>query len=134
MGWQDPSPRARARTIAAAGNPMAQPGYADPGVRLSFTTIVARALVALLVGFLVYAGAHKGLGGWLGPAHALAVLAGSLVLAAVIGWLVLRTLMRTPEFAERRGWDDTSGLTFGEAVAADVVGEVIGAAIDAVTD
>jgi len=69
------------------------------------------------------------------------VLAGSLALAAAIGWLVLRTLMRTPEFAERRGWfgrrrgwDDTSGLTFGEAVAADVVGEVIGAAIDAAID
>jgi len=139
MGWQDPSPRVRTRSTA--GNPAAQPGYADPGVRLSFGTIVVRALVALLVAFLMYEGARKGLGGWLGPAHAMAVLAGSLALAAVAGWLVLRTLMRTPEvvgkrgwFGGRRGWDDTSGLTFGEAVAADVVGEVIGAAIDAVID
>jgi hypothetical protein len=139
MGWEDPSPRARAGT--SAGNPVAQPGYADPGVRLSFGTIVVRALVALLVGFLMYQGAHKGLGGWLGPARAIAVLACSLSLAAVTGWLVLRTLMRTPEyvggrgwFGRRRGWDDTSSLSFGEAVAADAVGEVVGAVIDAVTD
>jgi hypothetical protein len=129
MGWEDPSPRARVRT--STGNPGAQPGYTDPGVRLSFGTIVVRALVALLVGFLMYEGAHKGLGSWLGPAHTIAVLACSLSLAAVTGWLVLRTLMRTPEHVGGRGWDDTSSLSFGEA---DAIGDVVGAVIDAVTD
>jgi len=139
MGWQDPSPRARARS--PAGNPAAQPGYGDPGVRLSFLTIVVRALVALLVGGSVYAGAHKGLGGWFGPAHELAAVAIPAVLAVIVGWLVLRALMRMPEsdgrrgwFGRRRGWGDSSGLTFGEAVAADVTGDIVEAFVDAATD
>ena len=139
MGWEEPSPRARSRSTG--GSPAARPGYGDPGVRLSFMTIVVRWAVALLVGGLVYAGAHKGFSGWLGPARGLTVLAISLALAAVVAWLVLRVLMRLPEsegagisFGRRRRWNDTSGLTFGEAVAADAVGEVVGAIIDAATD
>jgi len=139
MGWQDPSPRARGR--APAGRPAARPGDGDPGVRLSFTTIVLRWAVALLVGGLVYAGAHKGFGGWLGPVHAMVVLAIAIALAVLVGWLVLRVLMRLPESegagvssGRRRRWDDSSGLTFGEAVAADAAGEVVGAVIDAITD
>lgn len=139
MGWQDPSPRARARS--SGGNPAAQPGYGDPGVRLSFVTIVVRVLVALLVGGLAYAGAHEGLGAWFGPAHAMAAVAIPLALALVVGWLALRALMRMPErdgrrgwFGRRRGWDDSSGLTFGEAVAADVTGDFVEAFIDAATD
>jgi hypothetical protein len=139
VGWEDPSPRARARS--PAGDPTAQPGYGDAGVRLSFTTIAARWAVALLAGGLVYAGAHKGFGLWLGPERAMPVLAISLVLAAVVAWLLLRALMRLPESegagvspGRRRGWDDTSGLTFGEVVAADVAGDVVGAIIDAATD
>lgn len=139
MGWQDPSPRRQARS--PAGNPDAQPGYGDPGVRLSFMTIVMRWALALLVGGLVYAGAHKGFRQWLGPAHAMAALAIPVALAAFVAWLVLRVVMRLPESegigvspGRRRGWDDSSGLTFGEAVVADVVGEGIGAALDALTD
>ena len=141
MGWQDPSPRARARS--PVGNPAAQPGYGDPGVRLSFLTIVMRGGVALMVGGLAYFGAHKGLGGWLGPPHAVLVFGLSAALAALVGLVVLRALMRLPGsdsagrrtwFGSRRGWDDSSGLTFGEAVAVDVAGEVVGALIDAATD
>jgi len=139
MGWEDPSPRLRARS--PGGNPAARPGYGDPGSRLSFTTIMLRWGLALLVGGLVYAGAHKGFGSWLGPAHAMAVLVISVALAAAVAWRVLRVLMRLPEsagvgfsFGRRRRWDDTSGLTFGEVVAADAVGEVVGAVIDAAID
>jgi hypothetical protein len=139
MGWEDPSPRAQA--CSPGGNPAAQPGYGDPGVRLSFMVIAMRWAVALLVGGLVYAGAHKGFGAWFGPAHATAVLAISLALAAAVAWLLLRVLMRLPQsegagvsLGRRRGWDDTSGLTFGEVVAADAVGDVVGAIIDAATD
>ena len=139
MGWEDPSPRGRAR--APGGNPAVQPGYGDPGVRLSLTIILMRWAVALLVGGLVYAGAHKGFGGWLGPAHAMTVLAVSLALAAVVAWLVVRLLMRLPEsegigipFGRRRGWDDSSGLTFERAAAVDLTADVVSAFIDAATD
>ena len=139
MGWEDPSPRGRARP--PAGNPAAQPGYGDPGVRLSFMTIVMRWAVALFLAGLVWAGAHKGLGTWLGPDRAMPVLAISSALAAAVAWLALRVLMRLPEsegagvsLGRRRGWDDTSSLTFGEVVAADAVGDVVGAIIDAATD
>jgi hypothetical protein len=137
MGWQDPSPRARARS--PAGDPAAQPGYGDPGVRLPFMTIVVRAAVALLIGGLTYAGAYKGFGAWLGPAHALAVLAVSAALAVVLGGLVLRALMRLPAsdgvgipFADRRGWGHSAGLTLADA--ADLTGDVVDAFIDAATD
>jgi hypothetical protein len=138
MGWQDPSPRARARS--PVGDPSAQPGYGSPGARLSFMSILARAAIALMVAGLAYAGAHRGLGGWLGAAHAMLVVALSAALAVVVGGLVLRALVGLPEsgsggrggwFDRRRGWDDSSGLTFGEA---DAVGEVVGAIIDAATD
>ena len=139
MGWQDPSPRARARS--SGGSPAAQPGYGDAGPRLSFAAIMVRALVALLVGGAVYVGAHKGLGGWLGPAHAWAAVAIPAALALAVGWLALRASMRMPEgdgrrgwFGRRRGWDDSSGLTFGEAVAADAIGDVVGVIVDAATD
>ena len=139
MGWQDPSPRRHARS--PGGDPSAQPGYGDPGVRLSFMTIAMRWAVALLVGGLVYAGAHKGFGTWLGAGKAMMALAISLALAALFAWLVLRVLMRLPEsegvgfsIGRRRGWDDSAGLTFGEVVAADVAADVVGAVIDAVTD
>jgi len=141
VGWEEPSPRARARS--PAGNPAAQPGYGDPGVRLSFMAIAMRGGVALMVGGLCFSGAHKGLGGWLGPPHAVLVFVLSVALAVLMGWVVLRALLRLPGtdaggrrtwFGSRRGWDDSSGLTFGEAVAADVAGDVVGALIDAATD
>jgi len=152
VGWQDPSPRARAR--APAGSPAAQPGYqaTAPEIRLSFSTILGRAMLALGAGALAYAAAHAGMvslhGGRLAAAsHAALDIGASVAVAVVVGWAILRLLLRRPEpvglprrvrdgwFGRRRGWDDSrSGLTFGEAVAADAVGEVVGAVIDAVTD
>ena len=139
MGWEDPSPRRRARSTG--GDPAAQPGYGDPGMRLSFSTILVRWAVALLVGGLVYAGAHKGFGLWLGPAKATAALATSLAMAALVAWLVLRVLMRLPEsegvgipFGRRRDWDDSASLNFERAVAVDLTADVVSAFIDAATD
>ena len=151
MGWEDPSPRMRART--AAGNPSAQPGYgAGPGVRLSFGTIAWRAAQAGFAGVLAYAAAHAGMvslhgGRAAAAAHSTLDVAVAIAVAVVVGWLALRMLLSRPQgtglpryvreswYGRRRGWNDSyAGMTFGEAVAADVVGEVIGAAIDAVTD
>jgi hypothetical protein len=134
VGWTDPSPRRHARS--PGGNPALQPGYGDPGVRLSFMTIVLRCGVALVLGGLGYVGAHEGLGGWLGPSHTVLVAVLSLALAVLVSWGVLRGLMRLPETGGdgRRGWDDSSGLTFGEAVAGEVASDVVGALIDAATD
>jgi len=133
VGWEDPSPRARARS--PAGNRAAQPGYGDPGVRLSFTTIVGRAVVALLVGGVAYAGVHHGFHAWLASAHATALLALSVASAVVVGGLVLRALMRLPPSGSRRGWGDDSGFEVsdvGDAVGAVV--SVVGAIVDAATD
>jgi formate hydrogenlyase subunit 3/multisubunit Na+/H+ antiporter MnhD subunit len=137
VGWEDPSPRARPRS--PAGDPAAQPGYGDHGVRLSFVTIVLRAVAALLIGGVTYAGAHHGLVAWLGSAHAIAVLAISVALAVVVGWLLLRVLMRTPESGGRgrRGWADSSGLAFDDSDVGGAVGGVVaavGAVVDAATD
>jgi hypothetical protein len=97
--------------------------------------------VALLVGGLVYFGARKGLGLWLGPVKAPAALGIALALAAFVAWLALRALMRLPEsegagiaFGHRRGWDDSAGLSFGQAVAVDITADVVSAFIDAATD
>jgi hypothetical protein len=57
LGWEDPSPRARARS--PAGDPTAQPGGGDPGVRLSFATIVMRWAAALFLGGLGWAGTTR---------------------------------------------------------------------------
>lgn len=139
MDWEDPSPRRRARL--PAGDPAAQPGYGDPGMRLSFSTILMRWAVALGVGALVYAGAHKGFGLWLGPAKAMAASGLSLGVAALVAWPVLRALMRLPDsegvgipFGRRRGWDDSSGLTFEGAVAVELTADVVSAFIDAASD
>ena len=140
MGWEEPSPRARARS--PGGNPVAQPGYGEPGVRLSFSTILMRWAVALLVGGLVYAGANAGFNAGLGVAHALAALLISLALAVVVAWLVLRALMGLPEsdgigipmFGSRRDWDDSDGLVSAKADAVDLTGDVVSAFIDASTD
>ena len=147
MAWDDPSPRARARP--SARGPAAQPGYAASEVRLSFATMLWRATVALFIGGMIYAGVHALLVAWLGAPHALLAMAIALAGACVLGWLILRMLLRRPAFVGlpravrdgggwfrgRRGWDDSyAGMTFGEAVAADVVGDVVGAVIDAATD
>ena len=150
MGWEDPSPRQRGRPAAPASS---APGYGTTEVRLSFTTIAWRAVVALVAGVMAYAAAHAGmvaLHGRQAAAHAStldAVVA--LVAAVVVGWLVLRMLLRRPEpaglplraregrgwFGRRRGWDSGYGnMTFGEAVAAEVASDVVGAVIDAAID
>ena len=147
MGWVDPSPRVRSRP--AAGNP----GYgAGPDVRLSFGTIAWRLVQSTFAGVLAYAAAHAGMVAWHGgraaaTVHSTLDIAVSVAVAAVVGWGILRALLRQPQsaglpryvreswYGRRRGWNDTyAGMTFGEAVAADVAGEVIGAAIDAITD
>ena len=151
MGWEDPSPRARAR--ASAGTPAAQPGYgAGPDIRLSFGTMAWRAVQAAFAGVLAYAAAHAGMvslhAGRAGAAaHSTLDIAVSVAVAVLVGWLVLRALLRRPEgaglsrhvreswFGRRRGWNDSyAGMSFGEAVAADAIGEVVGAVIDAVVD
>jgi len=146
MGWEDPSPRAQAR---AAG---AQPGYgAGPGVRLSFGTMAWRAAQAAFAGVLAYAAAHAGMVWWHGgragaTAHASLDIAVSVAVAVVVGWIVLRALLKDPPrglpryvreswLGRRRGWNDSdAGMSFGEAVAADAIGEVVGAVIDAAID
>jgi len=151
MGWEDPSPRARART--PAGKPGAQPGYgAGPHVRLSFATMAWRAAQAAFAGVLSYAAAHAGMvslhaGRADAAAHSMLDIAVSVAVAVLVGWLILRMLVRRPQgsglpryvreswFGRRRGWNDSyAGMSFGEAVAADAIGEVVGAVIDAVVD
>ena len=147
MGWEDPSPRGRARS--PAGNP----GYdAGPDVRLSFGTIVWRLVQAAFAGVLAYAAAHAGMVAWHGgraaaTMHSTLDIAVSVAVAVVVGWAILRMLLRQPQasglpryvreswYGRRRGWNDSyAGMTFGEAVAADAVGEVVGAVIDAALD
>ena len=148
MGWEDPSPRVRGRPTAAS----ASPGYGSAEVRLSFATIAARSVLALVAGVLAYAAAHACMAAWHGhraaAAHSMLDVAVSLAVAAIVAWLCLRMLLQRAEsvglplrvregrwFGRRRGWDDGyGGMTFGEAVAADVVGEVVGAVIDAAID
>ena len=132
MGWQDPSPRVRPR--APAGDPASAPGYGDDGVRLSFGTIVFRWALVAGIAALVFVGARKGLVGWLGPAHLVAVIGLSLAVALGVAGLALRLVMRLPESSGfgRRRWDQTT--TFGQAVAGEAIGEVVGAIIDAATD
>ena len=150
MGWEDPSPRPRGRAAVATS---ASPGYGATEVRLSFTTIAWRAVVALVAGVTIYAAAHAGMatlhGRQAAAHHATQDAAVALVVAVVVGWLILRMLLRRPEsaglplrvregrgwFGRRRGWDDSYGnMSFGEAVAAEAVGDVIGAVIDAAID
>ena len=151
MGWEDPSPRLRARS--PAGDPSAQPGYgAGPGVRLSFGTMAWRAVQAAFAGMLAYAAAHAGMvslhrGHGAEQAHSRLDIAVAIAVAVLVGWLVLRILLRRPEgtglpryvreswFGRRRGWNDSdAGMSFSEAVAADAIGEVVAAALDAVVD
>ena len=150
MGWEDPSPRRRGRPATTTP---ASPGYGAADVRLSFTTIAWRAVVALVAGVMAYAGAYAGMvalhGRQAAAHHSTLDAAVALVVAIVVGWLILRMLLRRPEsaglplrvregrgwFGRRRGWDDSYGnMTFGEAVAAEAVGDVIGAVIDAAID
>ena len=150
MGWEDPSPRPRGRAAVATS---ASPGYGATEVRLSFTTIAWRAVAALVAGVTIYAAAHAGMvtlhGRQAAAHHATLDAAVALVVAVVVGWLILRMLLRRPEsaglplrvregrgwFGRRRGWDDSYGnMSFGEAVAAEAVGDVIGAVIDAAID
>jgi preprotein translocase subunit SecG len=150
MGWEDPSPRPRGRAAVATS---ASPGYGATDVRLSFTTIAWRAVVALVAGVMIYAAAHAGMvalhGRQAAARHATLDAAVALVVAVVVGWLILRMLLQRPEsaglplrvregrgwFGRRRGWDDSYGnMSFGEAVAAEAVGDVIGAVIDAAID
>ena len=148
MAWDDPSPRARARSAGAG----ASTGYGVPEVRLSFSTIVGRALLALLAGVLAYAAVHAVFVAWQGrqaAAHSTLGIALPLLLAVVLAWLCLRVLLRRPEavglprrirdgggwWRGRRSWDDGYGdMTLGQVVAADVVGDVVGAMIDAAID
>jgi hypothetical protein len=151
VGWQDPSPRVRTRTTA--GTRAARPGYgAGPDIRLSFGTLAWRAAQAAFAGVLAYAAAHAGMvslhgGGAASAAHATLDIAVSVAVAVLVGWLILRMLLSRPQeaglpryvreswYGRRRGWNDSyAGMTFGEAVAADAIGEVVGAVIDAVTD
>ena len=149
MGWEDPSPRLRGRPAATSPSP----GYGSTDVRLSFTTIAWRAVVALVAGVMAYAAAHAAMvalhGRQAAARRSTLDAAVALVVAIVVGWLILRMLLRRPEsaglplrvreghgwFGRRRGWDDSYGnMTFGEAVAAEAVGDVIGAVIDAAID
>jgi hypothetical protein len=152
VGWEDPSPRARSRSVGI--DPGAQPGYGTgPDVRLSFGTIAWRCMQAALAGVLVYAAAHAGMVAWHGGRaaaymHSTLDIAVSVAAAVVVGWLILRMLLRQPQtaaglpryvreswYGRRRGWNDSyAGMTFGEAVAADAVGEVVSAVIDAAMD
>ena len=143
MGWEDPSPRRRGRPATTTP---ASPGYGAADVRLSFTTIAWRAVVALVAGVMAYAAAHAAMvalhGRQAAAHHSTLDAAVALVVAIVVGWLILRMLLRRPESAglplrvrEGRGWDDSYGnMSFGEAVAAEAVGDVIGAVIDAAID
>ena len=148
MAWNDPSPRSRARPATV------QPGYGVPEVRLSFLTIVTRALVALCIAGCVYALLHGCAQAWLagraGPGRPTLAVVGPLLVAAIAGWLVLRAWLGRPQqaglpdrvrngrgwFGGRRSWGDDGYLypTAEQQIAADVVGDVIGAVIDIVTD
>ena len=149
MGWEDPSPRQRGRPAPTSSSP----GHGAAEVRLSFTTIAWRAVVALVAGVMGYAAVHAGMvalhGRQAAAQHSTLDAAVALVAAVVVGWLVLRMLLRRPEsaglplrvregrgwFGRRRGWDSGYGnMTFGEAVAAEVVSDVVGAVIDAAID
>ena len=149
MGWEAPSPRPRGRAVATSPSP----GRGPTDVRLSFATIAWRAVVALVAGVMAYAAAHAGMvalhGRQAAAHHATLDAAVALVVAVVVGWLILRMSLRRPEsaglplrvregrgwFGRRRGWDSGYGnMSFGEAVAAEAVGDVIGAVIDAAID
>ena len=146
MGWQDPSPRMRARPSGA------QPGYgAGPAIRLSFGTMAWRAAQAAFAGVLAYAATHAGMAWWHGgragaTTHTALDAAVSVAVAVVVGWAIFRMLLSSQQIGlrryfraswlgRRRGWNDSDvGMTFGEAVAADAIGEVVGAVIDAAID
>ena len=149
MAWSDPAP-ARGSRPAQSRSP--SPGY-GAATRLPFLTILGRGLCALFIGGVTYWGAHSVVGAWHvahrgGPSIA-ADMGIALAVAVVVGALSLRYLLNRPRFSglplrvrdgggwwgRRRGWDDGYGYpTFGEQVAADVAGDVIGAAIDAIVD
>ena len=149
MAWDDPSPRARSAGVP----PSSQPGYGEPDVRLSFMTIVARAAAALFVCAIVHEGVRACVLAWQsgrgGVPHPVLAVALPLLVAVLVGWLVLRHLLKRPAtvglsdrirngggwLGGRRSWDDGYGdPTFGDVVVADAVGDVIGAAIDAAID
>ncbi len=140
MAWDDPSPRARNRTAAAA--PSSQPGYGDePG---SFGRLMFRMLLAGVIGVSTALGAKAILAAWHGnAAHAspldLVLVAAVGFVAAVLAWRYVtnRAASRFLVFGygRRRSWDDRYDQpTVSGFVVAEVVGDVVGAAIDAAID
>ena len=136
MAWDDPSPRTRA--MPAANRPSAPPGYGAPEIRLSFMTILGRTAVALLIGACVYEGVRSIAQSAIAGRHPVMDVALPLAVAVIAGWLLLRFLLRSPPsvggrgwFGRRRGWDDRYDSTsFGEVVVGEAVGAVIDAALD----
>ena len=123
----------------------------NPGGNLSFMHLLGLVAASLVVGGFVYAGAHAlvvagQVARW--AHHPALDIVMPLVAAAVVAFLVLRTLVRRPSvgglswgggwFGRRRDWDDGYGnygySTLGQQVVGDVVADVVSAAIDAATD
>jgi len=150
VAWDDPAPARRNRPASSRAS---APGY-GPANPLPFLTILGRGIVSVFIGVMAYWGAHAAVQAWRlahgGGGHALADMAIAIVAAVVVGVLALRYLLSRPRYVgglplrvrdgggwwgRRRGWDDDSVYpTFGQQVAADIAGDVVGAAIDAVTD
>ena len=144
MAWSDPSPRKRG--VSATQSSPVQPGYAAPEVRGSFLTLLARAGMALVIGACVFAYLRSIVRDHVTGPHPALEVALPLAIAVLVGWLLLRFLLRRPEsgrahrggwgwFGRRREWDDRYRSTgFGEAVAGEAIGEAVGAMLDAALD
>ena len=144
MAWSDPSPRQR-RVSAMQSSPV-QPGYGAREVRGSFLTFLARAGMTLVVAACVFAELRSIVRDHVTGPHPALEVALPLAIAVLVGWLLLRFLLRRPEsgrahrggwgwFGRRREWDDRYRSTgFGEAVAGEAIGEAVGAMLDAALD
>jgi len=136
LGWQDPSPRARARSLA--GNPAAQPGYGVAPV--SFGRIVFRLVLAAIVGTLGFIAARAGLAAWHGHASgfdvALAVAAG-----IVIGLLAWKYVTNRPashglsaRVRDGGGWGARGDDGLQTLVVADILTDVVEGVVDIAGD
>ena len=140
MAWDDPSPRARARPVAAASP--SQPGYGNEPV--SFGRLMFALLLAGVAGVSTALATRHGLMAWQGHVARASLL--DLVLSVAFGFVVAvfawRYLASRPggggwllRLGRQRSWDDRYGdPTFGDIAAAEVVGDVIADAIDAAID
>ena len=139
MAWDDPSPRARTRNVAA---PSSQPGYGPEPV--SSGRLLWCALQAGLAGLMTAVATKAGLTAWHG--HAARPSTFDLVLAAVVGiavaalsWRYLRNRRGGGGWVSRLGpggslRDRYGDTTLRNVVAAEIVGDVISDVIDAATD